>query len=253
MIEPNMWHLRSGRGIRGHLPSGKNKPLDGDDRLIAVDLTKTEPKWYYRIGDPMGWGVPVEDLHVVKRFRWHAGTVIDFHNWNSYRFVSERFKSVVELFEPGLHQFFPVDFVGVRGALTAKMYVLVPNVALRCFSKLSIGYYPIGWDKWGDHIWHLEESCRRSHRIYEDRPTKGHHLWVAVDVGNRPVMVSNELKNAMVRAGLTNLEFSAAESRESMRWMLPKLIKSRFAVDPPWQQFLDAEAEEFEQVSGVGS
>ena len=66
-------------------------------------------------------------------------------------------------------------------------------------------------------------------------------------------MVSNELKNAMVRAGLTNLEFSAAESRESMRWMLPKLIKSRFAVDPPWQQFLDAEAEEFEQVSGEGS
>lgn len=234
-IEANMWFLSVG----DRPTDARNKPLDGNPKLIMIDRSVSEPKWFYQARNSLRYGVPVEAHHIMTRFRWHGAPPSDIHRWNAWLFVSESFKTVVERLEPGRHQFFPIDIVGTHKVIIGSMFVLVPNVAVRCFSKLSSGYHPIGWEEhWGDHIWHVEGSCRDPRLIFEDAKVEGHHLWVAIDQWDRPIMVSNTLRKALLEAELTNLRFSPAESRERMRWALPEIIKSSFTVDPPWKTWL---------------
>jgi hypothetical protein len=233
-IDANMWFFDAGN----RLPSSQNKPLDGDPKLIEVAPT-VEAKWFHRARSALNYGVPVKPKSIMTRFRWHGAPPDDVHRWGHYFLVSERFRTIVEQFEPGMHQFFPVTILGARQVVIMVMYVLVPNVALRCFSKLSYGYEPIGWEKhWGDHIWHIQGSCRDPRLIFEDAKVNGHHLWVAIDCWDRPIMVSNALRIGLLEANLTNMGFAPAESREQVRWALPEIVKSKFAVDPPWMAWL---------------
>ena len=177
----------------------------------------------------------------MTKFRCYGAVPkIDFFD-RGYMIVSEEFKSLIDSFEPGIHQFFPIQFIAARKKVIGEAYAFVPCAAIRCFSTLSMGYEPIGWKDWGNHIWHVQPSCHHPRTIFDEVPAEGHHLWVAVDHWKQFILISNALKNAIVSAGLTNLVFSPIETEQKLRWTLPEIIKSRFAVDPPWQQFLAAE------------
>lgn len=191
----------------------------------------------------MSWGVPVEAEFVATKYRCYgAFPKADFFHYNEWTFVSERFKSVIDRFEPGVHQFFPVDVIGAGKAVIGRIYAFVPCVAIRCFSKLSMGFEPVGWEKnWGDHVWHQERSCRHPRLILDEQPTRGHHLWVAVDHWKRFVLVSDALKNALAEAKLANVVLTPMETQQHLRWALPEVVRSQFAIDPPWLDLLRME------------
>jgi hypothetical protein len=235
-VDANIWWFRVGNKHT----DGRNKSIDGDTRLVEVDTSVAEPKWFHRMERNLEWGVPVKPDHVLTRYRWHGAAPSDVDHCEGSIMVSERFREIVERFEAGLHQFFPVSLVGTHKSVVATRYLIIPNVALRCFSRLSIGYEPLGWEKhWGDHIWHVQGSARSPRLIFEDRAVKGHHLWVPIDYTIRGFFVSSELKRALLDADLSNMKFIPMESREKLRWMLPEVVKSRFAQDPPWTDWVD--------------
>jgi len=75
---------------------------------------------------PARQGRPILPEHVFTRVEWQeSGPVPDVETVRGMLVVSDRFREIVEKFEPGVHQFLPVDYVDGHGAGLAKRYVFV--------------------------------------------------------------------------------------------------------------------------------
>lgn len=239
MTEPtraSAWWVNIGRPY----DSAKNKPVDGDMDKIRV-VERCDSKWFYREGGlALQYGVPVRKDFLPTMYRWHGGAVPDWVRFSYYEFVSPHFRDILEQHEPDTHHFYPVTFVGARRAPLAEMFLLVPGKAIRCISKVSQFLEPIGWeDHWGDHIWHPQLGSRHARVIFDHKKIEGHHLWIPIDFWKTQWMVSDTLKRAIEKAGLSRFVFTPAEVDNALRWALPELRPSPFAKDPPWKQWLE--------------
>lgn len=106
----------------GYYP--KVEPLDGFDGPIdAINpVNDGGVGWSGRTG-----GVPVDGKHFPKHVRWadpNGNPVPDFDRTPALN-VSERAKRVIEELEPGVHQFFPVEYVNAKGEFLEVRYWLV--------------------------------------------------------------------------------------------------------------------------------
>ena len=96
--------------------------LDGDyPKIRALDLTPDD-------GGPIEsivGGRPVNTEFFPTKVRWGGGKrkIPDF-TYSYYIAVSERAKAIIEEFEPGIHQFIPVDYVNGKGEFIEKRYFL---------------------------------------------------------------------------------------------------------------------------------
>ena len=176
--------------------------LDGDRAKIEYVDTSREfdgVGGLFKPGD-LHLGRAVKPEHVPTRIlRAGSKKTLPDAEWAvGMFFVSDRFKEVVERFEPGRHQFFPTDFVSKDGSLQAHMHFF--NVCNRLESvdrELTTTPFEYGraWrpDKGGELVFNLEQIG-------------DHHIWHDKNV-HMGLYVSDALHDALIDAGLTGLEF----------------------------------------------
>jgi len=199
-----VWSMGFNDGI-GHAVG--HEMLDGDRKKIEyVDPTRElftvgggfEPGELY-------CGRPIKSDHVPTRVkrggkRYGIPDVV----WGvNMAFANGRFRDVVERFEPGRHQFFPVDMLWEDGTLAQKMFML--NICNR-LDTVSRDASSASMSK-NNRMWLPETGT-----IVFSLPRVGdHHLWVDKHI-HAGTYVSDALHDALLEAKITGLAFSPRPS-----------------------------------------
>ena len=109
--------------------------IEYEEDPANLDLTQTE-KFNLKNGwSAMGGGFRVKEDHIPKKIKWvdrslkrSIPDVVQF----GYLAISERFKDFIEKFEPGVHQFFPVEMYRNKKEPPVATYYWI-NVCNRVF------------------------------------------------------------------------------------------------------------------------
>jgi hypothetical protein len=177
--------------------------LDGDIRRIEYVDTTPEFGTIGGLFDPgrLNLGRPIKSDHVPKKFHWGGpkNRKLPDALWGrSMLLVSDRLKTLIERFEPDIHQFFQIDVVFKSDKqLAAQMHFI--NVCARLDSvdraHTTWEFDRIGWtpDKGGQLVFNLDQIGN-------------HHLWHDKHIFNG-LMISDALHDAMVKESITGLVF----------------------------------------------
>lgn len=123
--------------------------------------------------------------------------------------VGERFRAIVEAFEPGVHEFFPIQLKSRKGVPYEEPYFLI-NVRQR-FDSLLVKGVDVAW---GEMVAggltgmpYLSGRIGNKPPLLVSRSTiAGRHLWRNYWVGGGTgIMVSDELRAALVDAKIRRL------------------------------------------------
>lgn len=223
--QPAVWILSP---YNKRLP-GRRGAIDGNEKLVTIDYSRIAPKWYHQSHSIFRWGAWVDPRFVMTKFAWRgSGQIPDFHSFGHETFVSHAARELIESFEPEVHQFLPVDIIGPRRRILEKQFLLVPGQAIRCFAVgISYGYQAIGQDP-NDRIWHQQGSCRDCRPIFEDEAVEHKHLWIPIDFWKQDFFVSDRLRIALVDSGLSGFKFYPVETRNNLKYKLPRVKRSDF-------------------------
>jgi hypothetical protein len=104
------------------------KVLDGDPHKIEIADTTPDPGFDMSTAStyPANQGRPIRAGNVPTRIEWQEkAPVADVLTEHGMIVVPERFREIVEQFEPGVHQFLPVAYVDRRGKVLAQRYYFV--------------------------------------------------------------------------------------------------------------------------------
>ena len=129
--------------------------------------------------------------------------VPDFIHSFGYYFVSDRFKDLVEQFEPGHHQFFPVDMLAKDRSLARKMYIF--NICNRLdtvdrkLTTMKMSEGGISWQHWtGTWVFNLGQIGN-------------HHVWIDKHI-HQGTYVSDALHDEIADAQITGIGFEKRSS-----------------------------------------
>lgn len=185
-------------------------------RPDAVDLRAK------RLPNPMTAGYAVDPGTVPRMVRWcdqKLCRLVDVDLTRNTMLVSERVRETIERFEPGVHQFLPVDiYLSPRpfeagDAPVARSYWLVVG---QCFDAVSAEHtrhprgvvtYPDGTTTPG--IWLFKGDAPI---VFDSKVIAGRHLWVDSNfVKTEYPFLSDELGSALVEMDLYGAQFQHFE------------------------------------------
>jgi hypothetical protein len=115
----------------GYLYTVVATPLDGDLNKVRL----VDESWDGgAIPASLYGGRPVRIELLPKRMRWSDARykIPDFDMSGSHVGVSERAKALIERFEPGVHQFVPVDYYNGKGKLLERRHFLYACNRIDC-------------------------------------------------------------------------------------------------------------------------
>ncbi len=194
-----VWAMGFDAGLPVHIG---HEELDGDySKIEYVDTTfeRDGVGGTFEPGD-LHLGRAVKPDHVPTRIvrKGSKQTLPDVDWAVGMYFVNDRFKDVIERFEPGVHQFFPTDFLSKDGTLQAHMYFF--NVCNRLDSvdrDLTTAELELG------RTWRPDKG---GYLVFNLRQIGKHHIWHDKHV-LKGLYVSDALHDALIEAGITGLEF----------------------------------------------
>lgn len=196
--------------------------LDGDmDAVKLMDYTPDEggkPQLY-------NGGRPIDPTHVPNKVRWKYHKRLpkpDFDSSILTYDVSERAKQLIEQFEPGVHQFLPVEFFDIDGNFMESRWFFICCNRLDTVDRdqtrgLLLKTYPSGKKSW-IHVDDLRrrneidlippgyDSSQPAKLVFNRKQIGGAHLWVDSLLRLPSVYVSDEFIAACVAAGMTGLK-----------------------------------------------
>ncbi len=178
------------------------EPLDG--KIDSVQTVGPVPEALRWLGSrrAVSFGVPVSPQHMPTRWRFGSKErdLPGFMGWGLVLTVSEAFREIIERFEPGRHQFFPLDDVTRKGEPIAKRYLLVIGTAIDTLNRARSGpglsrlWRPLGNDQ--------------RNLLVDRAKVAGRHLWYDHFAGhNNSCFVSHVLARALVRQNPKQLTF----------------------------------------------
>jgi len=195
--------------------------LDGDmDALKLMDYTPDEggkPQLY-------NGGRPIDPTHVPTKVRWKDHKKLPKADFDSSALddVSDRAKKLIEQFEPGVHQFLPVEFYDIDNKFMESRWFFTCCNRLDTVDRndtrgLFLKTYPSGTKKWI----HVDDLRRRNEMdlvppgydfsqsaklVFNRKQIGGAHLWVDSLLLLPSVYVSDEFVAACEATGMTGLE-----------------------------------------------
>lgn len=174
------------------------KALDGDIKKIKpIDLTQDGGIEILPIRGK--FGRPLEAAHIPTKIQIDGPKreLADLREGLAL-FVDVKFKDVVETFEPGVHQFFPVEFVWKDGSHAADRFWFVPCNRLDSVDREQTTFE-------FRNIWYLDGDPNK--RLVFNRSQIGkRHVWMDKFIsGSSGVWISSELKVALEAAGVTGM------------------------------------------------
>ena len=152
----------------------------------------------------MTCGARLDTTHLPKLIRWNGNQLYDYeYTWNS-SIVSERFMSIVEALEPGLHQFEPVEVRRTDGSLVAKYFWFFPLVRLDCMDRERTTHTLVN----DGRFW---KSNSGAIFVVNLSQVGHHHVWIDPRT-SQPAFVSETFKTAMEDAGITGAGYFPYET-----------------------------------------
>ncbi|MBA4766489.1 MAG: hypothetical protein H2049_02490 [Porphyrobacter sp.] len=212
-----MVYVLHAKPIHGHYP----KVDWGADSMPSANMIEPPQDGMPKIGAEKS-GVPVDGSPLPQRVIWDEKPEhppADFDSMPRIN-VSERAKAVIESVEPGVHQFFPVDYYGRDGKLIETRYwVYICNRRDSVCAEKSnwvlnpLGYYSDpkmalrrGWDIPA----HVDVNAPAKF-VFEKAKIGDIHLWREARADGLPLM-SETMYRAIVDADLTG--FAPSEKKE---------------------------------------
>jgi hypothetical protein len=198
--------------------------LDGDPQKIhLVDETDDGGRFFSTATDRKTSGRAFRKDNIPTKIEWRgpAKYLADFHTPYGLLSVSNAMKQVVESVEPGIHQFFPVEYVDRKGTHIANRWFM--NVCSRLDSidheaTQATGYVLHVGRTWA-HERDLPGADRKRWRgvpiteklIFDPTKIGDHHLWYDKYTVYGPFL-SNELAQELTTAGLKGLTLQRREA-----------------------------------------
>jgi hypothetical protein len=199
--------------------------LDGDiDKVHVFDSTPDGGNIARRLGS----GRPVKPEFLPTKIRWDEG-LLELPDFERSRIttLSERAKTLIESFEPGIHQFFPIEYLNdIDGGFLARRYIL--NVCNRIDSLdhdrttfvlrhvhtttgFDIHYWALISDMVHNGETHLIppplSTDTKSKFVFSLKKIGNAHLWVdKYMLGKNGPWMSQALMDALKRSGFTGLD-----------------------------------------------
>jgi hypothetical protein len=209
-----------GPGVRGPGVT----PLDGDfSKVELVDYTRDGGM----LNHTMGSGRPVRPEFVPTRMLWglDRSDIPDFEDSHALN-ISDRAKSIIEQFEPQVHQFLPVAYWGTNNTLIEKRWFLVPcqridsmdhdrtTFVMHVMRQSDGSVYCKYWRPVCDLVNNNETALipknltpkTQSESVFSRQKIGTRHMWMDMYIlGRKGPFISNELADAFVAGGLTGL------------------------------------------------
>lgn len=127
------------------------EPLDGDYRKVGL-LDETPDEGLNPRGRPFQAGRAVDPTNVPTKVQWNDRlspySIPDFSS-GPFMHLSARAKACIEAFEPGVHQFLPVEFVDFDGKLIEQRWFLCVCNRLDTIDRSHVQ----GFLLWRGKIW----------------------------------------------------------------------------------------------------
>lgn len=197
----------------------KEIPGDGDRKKIEVADSTPDGGLYFGHGRALVSGRRVLEAHFPKRLKKDSGSrFADFDRFHSLTCVSDKFKSVVEAIEPGVHQFVPFQIVGPGRAVLADMWFMVVCNRLDSVDREhttlilldGVDWMPgreVPREQWPEGF----DPGREAKLVFNLAQIGGHHLWYDKHLGYGPYL-SDRLADALVAAELTGFDLIRQEA-----------------------------------------
>lgn len=174
------------------------RALDGDvDKIQPVDLTRdggvrVRPGYSY-------YGRPFETEHVPTKIALSGPKrpIPDVYDPYGLQ-VSVRFREVVERFEPGVHQFLPIELVWPDGSHAAQRFWFVPCARLDTVDRAKTTFE-------FRNVWFLDGS--KKELVFSRSQIDGHHIWIDKFIVMPNPAISEALKAALDEAGITGAHY----------------------------------------------
>lgn len=175
------------------------RALDGDvSKIQAVDLTRDvgvriRPGYSY-------YGRPFESENIPSKIELDGPkrTIPDIYSAYGL-LVSEKFKSVVEKFEPNVHQFFPIELVWKDGSHAADRFWFVPCTRLDTVDRQKTTFE-------FRNIWFLDGSKDKD-LVFNRSQIGDHHVWIDKFIVMPTPAISETLKLELDAVGLTGAHY----------------------------------------------
>ena len=205
--------------------------VDGNMGLLQLlDPTRDDG----RLDRSLRTGRPVDPTHVPTKVEWHDSErpMPDYDtHWGANINVSERIRAIIERFEPGVHQFLPLECQNIGQGTIEHRWFMVPcvridsvNAERTTFARYDRFIEPLGISIW---YWRAPHDFRRDgeahllpdHLKNETNPKLvfdlakigKRHMWFDKHLGSGPY-VSDALAAALREANLTGMELYPMES-----------------------------------------
>jgi len=179
-----------------------------------------------RADDPSQPGGPsVDPANVPTKVQWkdrHGHPIPDFDN-GPFLNVSARAKAIVEQFEPGVHQFLPVEFIDVNGKHLEDRWFLVVCNRLDTVDREHVRGTLLS----GGKLWRPARELLREYPeeippgfdlnvepklVFSRAKVQGYHIWQDKHFGGGETFISDELADALISAGMTGIKPSQVEA-----------------------------------------
>lgn len=212
-----MVYVLHAKPIHGHYPK-----IDwGEGDMPEAKMIEPPRDGMPKIG-PEKSGVPVDGSMLPTRLVWDEDRAHPPGDFDSgpHMNLSERAKAVIESVEPGVHQFFPVEyFWGDGEKIETRYWLYICNRRDSvCAEKSnwvlnSLGYYSTAQDTI-DFGWDIPQHVNvdaPAKFVFEQAKIGDAHLWREGRAGGLPLM-SEAMYQAIIDAGLTG--FSPSDKKE---------------------------------------
>jgi len=170
--------------------------LDGDlNKVGPVDVTQDDGAVIREYNTVAGRAIDPSHLPTKVEIKGPKRGITDVYLAGG-TLVDEKFRSIVEALEPGVHQFFAVDLLWSDGSSAGSRYwFFVCNRLDTVDREKTTKNFRNLWSNRGDGEF-----------IFNRGQIGGHHIWV--DKFTTPfmgILMSNEMHDALVEAGITGI------------------------------------------------
>jgi hypothetical protein len=197
-------------------------PLDGDVRNIKL-LDETPDDGVHPRGRAFAAGRAVDPTNVPTKVQWkdrqrHA--VPDFDN-GPFLNVSARAKALIEQFEPGVHQFLPVEFVDIDGKHLEDRWFFVVCNRLDTIDRQHVQGFLLWrgkmWTPIDDYVRDMPEeippgydTSQKPRLVFNRAQIGGAHFWCDKHLGSDGPFISDAVAAAVKASPLSGLRLSEA-------------------------------------------
>lgn len=211
-------HPYSQQPLQKYIDDRRKEPFF-DVKLAAdpdtLDLTHLERHYLAKGRSGMERGYPVKPDHAPKKMLWSCGKnpLPEVFRMQCIA-VSERFRTLVEQFEPGMHQFIPVEvYKSAKSKPVATYYWF--NVCCRLDSlDREKTTYALETNSDGEEWWTRidvpDVSYADAKIVISRQKTQGHHLWYDPRL-RQGWFVSAEFGRAAIEGNFVGLIMSPRE------------------------------------------